>query len=143
MIVKGYLERPYANGVLKYELTVQVWQVGADGERLAFAENRKSANGSPPSAARERVSYGITVSRDVCGRTYTESADDITDDADTALTLLLYLFLQNVDACHLKDVLEELLPVECDLNALICKRAPERKPVPQRKERVREKIRAI
>jgi len=127
MTVKGYLERPYANGVLKYELTVQVWESGADAERYEPCNRSGTAGQSLPCGKTKRVSYGILVSKTLGEFTCTERADDITDDADTALTLLLYLFLQSVDACHLRDVLEDLLPVECDLERLIKKREPERR----------------
>lgn len=62
-----------------------------------------------------RETYSIEVSQTVGENVMTASAENITSDHDIALSLTFYLFMESVDACHLTDIVEQLLPAELTL----------------------------
>lgn len=56
------------------------------------------------------TAYGIIIEEKVCGRVLRSCAEDITRDRDEALEMLEMFYNERLDACHLTDVLEEILP---------------------------------
>ena len=94
MIINAYLERPCASGSLKYSI---------------LCENPEG----------DRISYGIRLEQHSQKTVLEESVRDITDDPDCALLLILFLFIEEVQCCHLRDVIEDLLPVEDSLPRIL------------------------
>ena len=56
------------------------------------------------------TSFGIIIEENVCGKVLRASAEDITRDRGEALEMLELFYGERLDACHLADVLEEILP---------------------------------
>ena len=94
MIINAYLKRPTASGSLKYSLLC------------------KSMEG-------DRLSYGIRLEQCIEKTVLEESVWDITEDPDCALFLLLFLFIEEAQCCHLRDIIEDLLPVEDSLPKIL------------------------
>ena len=56
------------------------------------------------------TSYGIIIEENVRGKALRAAAEDITRDRGEALEMLDLFYSERLDACHLADVLEEILP---------------------------------
>ena len=54
--------------------------------------------------------FGMIIEENICEKTLRAEADDISRDPDEALEMLEMFYKERLDACHLEDVLEEILP---------------------------------
>lgn len=60
--------------------------------------------------SQSETSYGMIIEENINGRVLRAEAEDITEDPDEALEMLEMFYSERLDACHLADVLEEILP---------------------------------